>query len=96
MADHAHQSLETLIQYQMGVKQPGDPQRKDVPVSGLYLWTAIGQELRRARLKLASTRTTMEMEAAAARLRGRLLGDEAGGAVPPASLAILAAEAAKA
>ena len=81
MADHSHQSLEVLIQRQMGVQQPDNTCQNRPPISGPYLWMAIGQELRRARSVLARTRTTSEMEAAAARLRMRLLGEGAGSAV---------------
>ena len=58
MADHSHQSLEVLIRHQMGVEQVGDTSRNGPPISGPYLWMAIGQELRRARSVLARTRTT--------------------------------------
>ena len=96
MADHPHQDLETLIQRQMGAQQPGNPRQNGFPVSGPYLWMAIGQELRRARSVLARTRTTSEMEAAAARLRERLLGEAAASAVVITSMAGSMAESAKA
>lgn len=95
MAD-PHQNLEILIQRQMGVQQVGHLRHNGLPVSGPYLWLAIGQELRRARSVLARTRTTSEMEAAAARLRERLLGEGAGGTVLLASQAASMADSAEA
>ncbi len=95
MADHSHQSLEVLIQHQMGVQQLGNSCQNGAPISGPYLWMAIGQELRRARSVLARTRTTSEMEAAAARLRMRLLGEEPGSVVLITSLAASRVETAE-
>ncbi len=80
----------------MGAQQLGSPRQNGFPVSGPYLWMAIGQELRRARSVLAQTRTTSEMEAAAARLRERLLGEMAGSTVLLTNLTVPMAESAEA
>ncbi len=96
MADHPHQSLEILIQRQLEAQQVGNSRQNGHPVSGRYLWLAIGQELRRARSVLARSRTTSDMEAAAARLRERLLGETVGHAVLLASPAVSRAKAAEA
>ncbi len=81
MADDTHESLEVLIRHQMGAQSPGRARQDGLPVGSPYLWLAIGQELRRAKTVLARARTTAEMEAAAARLRERLLGQGAGNTV---------------
>lgn len=88
MADDSSQSLESLIRRQMGAQPPGHSGQGGLPVGSPYLWTAMGEELRRARTVLARTRTTAEMEAAAARLRERLLGQGAGSAVLPTGSAV--------
>lgn len=96
MADDTHQSLEALIRHQMGAQPLGRPGQNGLPVGSPYLWTAIGQELRRARTVLARTRTTTEMEAAAVRLRERLLGQAAGNTVLPTGSAVTMVDSAKA
>jgi len=96
MADDAHQSLEMLIRHQMGAQPPGHPRQNGLPVGSPYLWLAIGQELRRARTVLARTRTTAEMEAAAARLRERLLGQGAANTVLLTGSAVPMVDSAKA
>ena len=95
MADFSHQTLEVLIQRQMGAQQLGSTRQNGPSINSPYLWMAIGQELRKARSVLARTRTTSEMEAAAARLRMRLLGEGAGSAVLVTGMAVSRVESAE-
>ena len=94
MAEHPHQtSLDVLIRRQMGEQHLGTPQPGIRPVSGMYLWAAIGQELRRAKSAAARSRAIPETDAAALRTRERMMGETAASAALPALTAALSAGA---
>ena len=75
-------SLAALIEQQMGERGSGVPGPDSRPGSGPYLWAAVGQELRKAWSDLARSGATSEMEAAAHRLRERMMGEAAAGDPP--------------
>lgn len=95
MAEHPHQtSLDALIRRQMEEQHLGTSQPSIRPVSGMYLWAAIGQELRRAKSAAARSRTLPEADAAALRARERMMGEMAGSAALPPMAAALSTGAA--
>ncbi len=92
MAEHPHQtSLDALIRRQMGEQHLGTSQPSIRPISGMYLWAAIGQELRRAKSAAARSRAIPEADDAALRARERMMGEMTGSAVLPPMTATLSA-----
>ncbi len=82
MAEPAYQSsLAVLIEGQMVGCSPVGTERGARPIGDPYLWTAVGQELRRAWSELARSAATLEMQAAAQRLRERMGHEAAAGAL---------------